>query len=271
MNRLPTLGAGGWAALAATGAVLLAACASTATPRARGAGEAGLQRPPPTPQPAPELLTQGEPLGEVAPEEEDAEGPPPTLPRECSEEGDLCTPPPPFVDRLCRAAHVGTALRLFEKSSPFTRAYVRVVEVPPINLRGGPASDLALTYGEEVLLLAHHGGESGELQISGLGGYDVLRWDGTCANVSADEVAMRPSAEPRYAPFPWRYIEDDIRDVLLQDERIKTARARERKQCRGAPSGDRAATCRVAAEQLRRRVVLAVRGGLDLPEPEYVP
>src|SRR6187402_1110395 len=52
---------------------------------------------------------------------EEAEAAQPGLPTECETRGDLCLPPADFVERLCRAAHIGTAVRLFAKSSPFTR------------------------------------------------------------------------------------------------------------------------------------------------------
>jgi hypothetical protein len=184
--------------------------------------------------------------------------------------GKLCLPPPDFVDRLCRAAHVGTAIRLFEKRSPFTRAYVRMREVQAANLRGGPVGNKDLTFAEEVLILDDHGG-GGELDVSGMGGYDVLRWDGTCATLSYEEVALRPPAAPQHADFAWKYIDDGIQEALLQRDDIKQAHASERKRCGGGEAKRESAACREASDQLGDRVAVAIRTGVDLPLPNYVP
>jgi hypothetical protein len=192
------------------------------------------------------------------------------LPTECHAQGNLCLPAPQFVDRLCRAAHVSTAIRLFAKSSPITRGYVRMREVNPVNLRGGPVSDTSLTFAEEVLILAQHGSE-GEIQVSGMGGYDVLRWDGTCATLSTDELVMRVPAPPRHAPFAWNYIDGGIQEALLQNEAIRSARATQRQRCRGMSSSQSSASCREAANRLNERIVVAVRTGMELPSPEYTP
>lgn len=191
-------------------------------------------------------------------------------PPECHAQGNLCLPAPQVVDRLCRAAHVSTAIRLFAKNSPMTRGYVRMREVDAVNLRGGPVGDTRLTFAEEVLILAQHGGE-GEIQVSGMGGYDVLRWDGTCATLSTDELVMRVPAPPRHAPFAWNYIDDGIQAALLQDEAIRSAQATQRKRCRGMSNSQRSASCREAAERLNERIVVAVRTGMDLPLPDYTP
>lgn len=189
---------------------------------------------------------------------------------ECHAQGNLCLPAPQFVDRLCRTAQLSTAIRLFAKSSPMTRGYVRMREVNAVNLRGGPVGDTSLTFAEEVLILAQHGGE-GEIQVSGMGGYDVLRWDGTCATLSTDELVTRVPAPPRHAPFAWNYIDDGIQEALLQDEAIRSAQVTQRKRCRGMSNSQRSASCREAAERLNERIVVAIRTGMDLPLPKYTP
>lgn len=151
-----------------------------------------------------------------------------------------------------------------------TRGYVRMREVRAANLRGGPVGDSDLTFAEEVLILAQHGG-SGEIQVSGTGGFDVLRWDGTCATLSDEELVTRVPAPPRHAKFTWRYLDDDIQQALLQNETVKSAHANERKRCRGMSSTDSSASCREATERLNERVVFAIRTGMDLPLPEQAP
>jgi hypothetical protein len=196
------------------------------------------------------------------------EEPPSGLATECHQQGGLCLPPSTVVDRLCRTAQVSTAIRLFAKSSPLTRAYVRMREVRAANLRGGPVGVADLTFAEEVLILAQHG-DSGEMQVSGTGGFDVLRWDGTCATLSDDELVLRVPAPPRHAQFAWNYIDENIQQVLLQNQTIKVARADERKRCHGMSPNDRSPSCREAAERLNEYIVVAVRTGVELPLPEY--
>jgi len=217
--------------------------------------------PPATPVASPE-----NPRAEL--EDATLEEPRSRLPTECHKQGELCLPPSNVVDRLCRTAQVSTAIRLFAKSSPLTRAYVRMREVRAANLRGGPVGEADLTFAEEVLILARHG-DSGEMQVSGTGGFDVLRWDGTCATLSDDELVLRVPAPPRHAQFAWKYIDENIQQVLLQNETIKLARADERKRCHGMSPGDRSASCRQAAERLNEYIVVAVRTSVDLPLPEY--
>jgi hypothetical protein len=75
------------------------------------------------------------------------------LPTRCTEVGDLCLPPRSFVKKLCQDAYTGATLRLFDKSSPFSRGYVRSREVRAVNTLGGPSSDQSLRFEEEVLIL----------------------------------------------------------------------------------------------------------------------
>jgi len=238
----------------------------TPPPKARPASvsaEAAEVAPAPPATPAESPASPGAEL-----EGETLEEPRASLPTECHKQGPLCLPPANVVDRLCRAAHVSTAIRLFAKSSPLTRAYVRMREVRAANLRGGPVGEADLTFAEEVLILAQHGG-SGEMMVSGAGGFDVLRWDGTCATLSDEELVMRVPAPPRHAQFAWNYIDENIQQVLLQNETIKLARADERKRCHGMSTGDRSDSCREAAERLNDQIVVAIRTGMELPLPEY--
>jgi hypothetical protein len=194
------------------------------------------------------------------------------LPTECAAVGDLCLPPRGFVARLCKDAYAGAAIRLFEKSSPFSRGYVKSREIKSVNTLGGPASDVALRFGEEVVILTHTGGGGpGELQVSGMGGYDVLRWDGTCATLDDGELARRAPVPPRYAPFSWRYIDTNIQNALLSDPDIEGARRMHRKHCHGVSLGRISAACAEAESALRDRIVAAVRTGISLPMPERMP
>lgn len=220
-----------------------------------------------------------EPASEAAPTSaaaggrgEAAEAASRALPTECHEIDGLCLPPRDFVRRLCQGAYTGVAFHLLEKSSPYSRGYIRVREVHAVNALGGPTSDAKLTFGEEVLILLRTmDGGAGQMQVSGMGGYDVLRWDGTCANLADGELALRPPITPKAAPLEWRYIDENIQEALLQDEGIRSARQAQRKHCHGVSLGTRSAACVKADDQLNARIVLAVRGGLELPALQHMP
>jgi hypothetical protein len=195
-----------------------------------------------------------------------------TLPSACHEVDGLCLPPRDFVRRLCQGAYTGVAFHLLEKRSPFSRGYIRVREVHAVNALGGPTSDAKLTFGEEVLILTRTtDGGAGQMQVSGMGGYDVLRWDGTCANLADGELALRPPITPKAAPLEWRYIDENIQDALLAHAAVNEARQAQRKHCHGVTLGTRSAACVKADDQLNARIVLAVRGGMDLPPLQAVP
>lgn len=197
---------------------------------------------------------------------------PKELPTTCEKKDDLCLPPRTFVKRLCQGAYPGAAIRLFEKSSPFSRGYVRVRSMQPVNTLGGPASDAALTFGEEVLVLTRTGAaQAGDMQMSGMGGYDVLRWDGTCATLADGELARYAPTAPRNAPIAWQYIDTNIQQALLENQGIDKARKTQRKHCQGASLGRRSASCIDADAKLNERIVLAVRTGMNLPAPERLP
>jgi hypothetical protein len=210
--------------------------------------------------------------GPAAPSPVEEEAPVAALPTECKKVGDLCLPPRAFVKKLCLDAYPGAAIRLFEKSSPFSRGYIRVRTMQAINTLGGPAGDTPLGFGEEVLILTRTGGAGpGAMQVSGMGGYDVLRWDGTCATLADGELAARPPIAPRHAPFAWQYIDTSIQRALLENTSIDSARKNQRKHCQGVSMGRRSASCIAADAKLNERIVMAVRTGMPLPNPDRLP
>jgi hypothetical protein len=122
-----------------------------------------------------------------------------------------------------------------------------------------------------VIVMRHGGPDLGGMQVSGMGGYIVVRWDGTCATLSDGEIVTRARVEPGHARFAWKYIDTSIQDALLRDERIKAARKAQRKHCHGVSLGVRSASCERADAQLNERIVVAVRTGLELPPPDRLP
>jgi hypothetical protein len=194
------------------------------------------------------------------------------LPTECSSTGDLCLPPRAFVQRLCQGASTVVAFHLLKKDTPFSRGFVRARKVPPVNALGGPSSDATLEFGEEVLILTHtDDGAPGKMQVSGMGGYDVLRWDGTCANLADGELALRAPVPAKHAPIEWRYIDENVQDALLKDDGIRDARKQQRQHCHGVTLGSRSPQCVAADARLEDRIFSVVRGGFALPQLDKIP
>lgn len=203
-----------------------------------------------------------------------APAPPTTeLPVRCRPVGELCLPPADFVERLCRGSFPGLALAMFQKSSEWTRGYFTIGLMDPVNTLGGPRSDAQLARGEELIVLHRRGdgAGSGGMQMSGYGGYFVLRWDGTCATLMDGELSLKPPGTLRNPPVPWKYVDDNLQQVLLERPEIQRARDRQRKQCRGAGLGAQGKACQQADKELSDRIVAAVRGGLTLPVPQRLP
>ncbi len=201
---------------------------------------------------------------------EDTPAPPMEMPMDCVEGSDLCVPPLPFVERLCKGKYPSVAVVMFEKSSPWTRIYVRQEEVAAVNTLGGPSSDQKLVFGEEIILLHDTTGNSTGIQVSG-GGYFVLRWDGTCSTVASHEVVDYAPGMLKNAPIVWKYLDPSLREALLQKPNIKNAHSLERAECRGARPGQGGPTCQRARRLLNTHLTLAVRSGIELPEPERLP
>lgn len=203
--------------------------------------------------------------------EDSAEATAQGLPGQCAETGERCVPPPDFVNRLCRDKFPGVAIAMFEKRTPWTRLYVRMVEIDSVNTTGGPAGDAKLVFGEELLLLREHGTDRGGMQVSGTGGFLVLRWDGTCATVASDEVVSHQPGFPKTAPIVWKYIDSELRTALLADKQVKTASRYYQDHCRGMRPGTEKGQCKHWNQILNDSIVLALRKGIDLPDPGRIP
>src|SRR5581483_1326402 len=110
--------------------------------------------------------------------------PPHIIPGGCAS-NDPCVPDPVFVKRLCNGSFPDVALLLMSKSMPFAHAYLRG-DVDGWNAEGGASARARLKFDEEVLLLKKRSGNTGGIQVSGTGGYLVMRWDGNCYTLADD-------------------------------------------------------------------------------------
>lgn len=197
-----------------------------------------------------------------------------TIPEACANgtSGDGCVMPKAFVKRLCAGVYPELALMLFQKGTPWKRAYVAVKEVNPFNGLSGPSSEEKLFFEEELLVLRSQKMDTGGMQVSGAGStYDVLRWDGSCATLSGEEVRLVAPPKPKHATIPWRILEDATQEALKKDEALAKVAAERRKECKGATMGAVSAKCEKADRMLNDLVVDAVRNGTTVPKPAKVP
>lgn len=197
-----------------------------------------------------------------------------SIPEACANgtSGDGCVMPKAFVKNLCKGVYPELALMLFHKSTPWKRAYVAVKEVNPFNGFSGPSSEEKLFFEEELLVLLSHKADTGGMQVSGAGSsYDVLRWDGSCATLSGEEIRLVAPPKPKHALIPWRFLEDATQEALRQDPAVDKVVIERRKECKGATMGTVSAKCEKADKALNDLVVDAVRNGTTVPKPKKVP
>ncbi|MCC6554978.1 MAG: hypothetical protein IT372_18550 [Polyangiaceae bacterium] len=226
-------------------------------------------------EPAPAAPAAAAPAEGAAAEakEPEAEADSKEIPTGCAgDDASACVMPRGFVRRLCSGAYAELALMLFQKGSPWRRAYVAVREAAPFNGLNGPSSDEKLTFEEELLVLSEKKVDTGGMQVSGAGAsFDLLRWDGTCVTLSAEEIRFAAPSKPKHATIPWRILEDATQNALLADEALAKVAAERKKECKGATMGNVTAKCEKADKALNDLVVKAVRSGTPVPKPAKVP
>jgi len=193
------------------------------------------------------------------------------LPTKCHKGTDPCVPPPKFVDSLCSDTYAGVALHMFVPSSPWTKAYLKG-KVKAWNASGGVSDNESyLEFDEEVVILKKRGGPGG-IQVSGAeGGYDALRWDGSCVTLDASEVSLSAPPKPKAAKVEWRFLDEATQNALRESETVTEAYRTRRKECKGAVSGEVSKKCVVADDALSQKIVDHVRSGGALGTPERMP
>jgi hypothetical protein len=194
------------------------------------------------------------------------------LPTACHKEGDVCTPDPKWVKRLCGDVYPNIALHMFREGTPWTRGYA-TRKVKAWNASGGATSgDEWVLFDEEVILLYARNANLGGMQVSGAsGGYDALRWDGSCVTFSGEEVTTRRPPQAKHGRVEWRYLEGPIQEALREDENVNEAYKQRRQECKGAFSGSVSKKCVQADEALVSSIIGAVRKGIELPKPTKLP
>ena len=252
---------------AALAALALSACANGAgmqrTMAAPSVSAPAFAAPDPAPAtPEPPLQAKEAEAPQVAQSE---------LPTSCAvKRNGRCMPPGQFVQNLCHGHYPDVALALFAKGTPWARAYVtRDLEAWDASRSRRGREAAPMSRDEEVIVLADRSGGSG--MIVGGGSFDVLRWDGSCASLMADEVTFDKPIQVQSAEIPWRQLDAPIRDALLGDRKIATADTDHRRSCHGGRMGAKSAACRRAEERLTLLVAEQVRKGATLPPPAHFP
>lgn len=212
---------------------------------------------------------------EASTDESEAASPPASdgagVPTRCSGKGDLCTPDPRFVERLCKGNYPGVALYLFANKSPWARGYLRG-ETEAWNASGGASETGKLAFDEEVLILRKRATDMGGMQVSGAGGgYDALRWNGSCVTLEAGEVTLDVPPKPKAAKIDYRLLDDSIQESLRADPKVDEAVRARKQECKGAHSGEVSLKCVKADARLSEVIVEFVRQGGALAVPERVP
>ena len=176
------------------------------------------------------------------------------------------------MKRLCSGFYPDVALSMLSKGTPWSRGYLRVRSAEAWNASGGVSSQDKIVFEEEFVLLTRREANTGGMQVSGAGGgYDVLRWDGSCASLQDDEVTLNASPSPKHAKIPWKNLDDKVQSALLADEKINKVYMDRRKECKGATMGDVSAKCVKLDEQLSVVIVGFLRKGGSIPPPAKLP
>jgi hypothetical protein len=205
-----------------------------------------------------------------APEAPKVADAPTKIPTDCASKSDICTMPKSFVDRLCQATYPNVALVLFSSGTPWTHGYL-TRKTEAWNAEGGASVGGFVDFDEEVLLLTSHSPPKGGMQVSGAGGYQALRWDGSCVTLSSEEVTMKRPPSPKHPRIEWRFIEDGMRDALRKDSAVDQAAVAVKRECKGVSVGDVSKKCVEADTKLGDSIVKYVESNSGLPEPAKLP
>jgi hypothetical protein len=193
------------------------------------------------------------------------------LPEKCTQKGDMCLPPESFVKRLCVESFPNVALHMFKKGTPWTRGYL-TRKTNAWNASGGASDNVELAFDEEVLILRHRASDMGGMQVSGAsGGYDALRWDGSCVTLAKEEITLKLPPAAKTAKVEWRWLDEPIQESLRANEKVDAAYKTRRNECKGATIGTVSLKCVKADTKLSDVIVQYVRDGGELAMPAKLP
>ncbi len=194
------------------------------------------------------------------------------IPQRCSKRKQRgeCLPPTTWVNKLCNDIYPDVALHMFKPGTPWQRFYM-LARAEPFNASGGMSLlGERMEMGEEVIALRRRA-NNGQMQINDQSGYDVLRWNGSCATVHDGDFSTTPPRQVRHSRVEWKR----LRRGHAQCTGGGTG---DRSHLRGAPQvpprrfdGEVTADCETYDKRLVEEVVRHVRSGAPLPSPAKVP
>lgn len=193
------------------------------------------------------------------------------VPTTCETVDGYCLPPARFTKKLCSSFNPDIALSMFAKGSPWTRGYLKM-NVDAVNASGGVSSGDKLVFDEEVLVLIRRKADTGGMQVSGAGGgFDVLRWDGTCATLAGEELTTQAPPKAKHPKLKWQDLSEATQTKLLEDAKIAKINGDRRKECKGVTIGAVSDKCVKAVDALSLAIVDWVRAGGSVPPPAALP
>src|SRR5450432_1264814 len=194
-----------------------------------------------------------------------------SVPTACEKKGRFCAPDHKFTKRMCNDSYPSLALYFFGNGFSFTRGYL-TRRTQAWNAAGGASDNTYLEFDEEVLLLVERTADANAMQVSGAGGgYEALRWNGSCVTLAKEEVTLDKPPAPKSAKVEWRFLDDNVQAGLREDKTINTAVQTRRKECKGAVSGDVSLSCVKADDRLTQVIVDYLRRGGKTPVPSKLP
>lgn len=191
-------------------------------------------------------------------------------PQRCAGDSEECLPPAEWVQKLCDDIYPDLALHLFSPGTPWKRLYMRA-RAQPFNASGGMSlvGDV-MQPGEEVIALRRRANDRG-IRVGDTAGYDVLRWNGSCATIHDGDFTSKEPHELRHATIEWRRLGLPIRQALEAEPVISEVYEARRESCKRRSIGEVTAECEHSERRLADEVVRYVRDGGKLPKPEKLP
>jgi hypothetical protein len=242
-------------------ALLGVACGSAAQPAPPP------KAPDPPPAEAEEAKKADPPPEKEAPVAAEA---PAKIPTECVTKDGVCTVGKDFAKRVCQSTYVNVALAMFAKGTPWQRGYL-TRKTQAWNAEGGASVAGFVEFDEEVLVLFSRVPPKGGMTVSGMGGFQTLRFDGSCVTLQTEEVTFKRPPAPKYPRIEWRWLEDGMRDALRKDSKVDAAYLAQRKECKGVTTGDVSKKCVTADQKLVDSIVEHVVSGGEMASPTKLP
>jgi hypothetical protein len=216
------------------------------------------------------VATPDEEASRAEPEELEPAASAGRVPTRCVMRKGACMPPMRWAERLCQGGvFQDLALYMFRAGTPWTRFYMRT-GLNAVN-GWGPTVAEDLVSHEEVIPINYRR-QSESFQVEGSEGtYDVLRWNGSCVTLDANEVTEREPSRPRNSRVEWKALSEEMQSALLQDSEVGSVYHARRRECKGASIGRVSKDCEVLDKKLVDVIAEYVRTANQLPEPKDCP